>query len=224
MGLCNCSRPGRHAVSICARVAHRGDGYKQTAGLFEEPGRWEFVLADSLEAFFQSDVPESAFDRGQCFIVVVLEGASHKRWIEVTDVLHAERNRRVVKPPLPVAAAVLSCGHRDDILFLAVLHLHVLAAILGKARYLGWSRRREVKRIVQDQVERSPTRHFAREGRLLTSNRISSRRVGTAADQVDIVIFILGGPMDHRTDIKSTHPCISRAIVEDTKVSPISWQ
>jgi hypothetical protein len=32
------------------RVAQKGDGYKQTAGLFEEPGRWEFVLVDFLEA------------------------------------------------------------------------------------------------------------------------------------------------------------------------------
>jgi hypothetical protein len=29
-----------------ARDAHDGNRYKQTAGLFEEPGRCEFVLAD----------------------------------------------------------------------------------------------------------------------------------------------------------------------------------
>jgi len=135
-------------VSVYARVAHRGDCYKQTAGLFEEPGRWEFVLVDFLEALFQADVPEPAFDRGQRFVVVVLEGASDKRWILVEHVLHTERNGSVIKPPLPVAAAVLGSGHGDDILLLAVLHLHVFAAVFGKARYLGWSRRWEVEGVV----------------------------------------------------------------------------
>ena len=66
----------------------------------------------------------------------------------VEHVLHAERNSGVVQPPFPIAAAVFGRGHRDDILFLAILHLHVFTAILGKARDLGWRGRRVVKRIV----------------------------------------------------------------------------
>src|SRR5215510_9623030 len=143
---------------------------KQTAGLCEEPGRCEFVLA-ALEALLQPDVPEPAFDRGQRLIIAVLEVASHERWIEVAYVLQTKRNRGVIKPPLPVAAAILSRGHWNNILFLPILHLHVLATILGIARNLGWSRRCEVKRIVQDQVERDPSLHFSSKGTLVATHK-----------------------------------------------------
>ena len=91
----------------------------------------------------------------------------------VGHVLHTERDCGVVKPPFPVAAAILSRGDWDDILFLAILHLHVFAAILGKARNLRWRGRRVVKRVVQDQVERQPAVHFARK------RAPGSRRVAT---------------------------------------------
>ena len=74
-----------------------------------------------------------------------------------------KRDRGVVKPPLPVAAAVLSRGYRDDVLLLAVLAApHVFAAVLGKTRHFGGRRRWQVKRVVEDQVERGPRGHFPR--------------------------------------------------------------
>ena len=124
----------------------------------------------------QTDIPEPSFDRGQCLIVAVLKVAGHGRWICVEHVLHTERNSSIVKPPLPVVAAVLSRGHRDDILFLAILHLHVFAAILGIARHLRRGRR-VIKRIIQDQVERRPIRDFPRMRTVLASSPAGSVRI-----------------------------------------------
>ena len=105
------------------------------------------LLGDCLEALLQPDLPEPAFDRSNRFVIAALEIAGYKRWILVQHVLHAERDRGVIKPPLPVVAAILSRGDWDDILFLAILHRHVFAAILGIARHRG-NGRRVVKRIV----------------------------------------------------------------------------
>src|SRR6478736_4246745 len=119
----------------------------KTAGLLSEPGRCE--LFQWLEALLQADVPEPALNCGKRFIIAVLEAASHEWWIFIQHVLHAQRNRGVVKPPLPIAAAVFSRGNRDDVLLLAVLAApYIFAAVLGKARYFGGRRRWQVKRVV----------------------------------------------------------------------------
>src|ERR1043165_5296335 len=121
---------------------------KQTAGLVKSPAAVNCFRFETLESLLKPNVPEPTLDRGQRFVVAVLEVAGHKRWVFVGHVLHTESNCGVIKPPFPVAAAVLSRGNRDDILLLAVLHFHVLAAILGIPRDLCWCRRREVERIV----------------------------------------------------------------------------
>src|SRR5262249_28094047 len=41
------------------------------------------------------------------------------------------------QPDAPATRIVLSRGNRHDIFLLAILHLHVLTAILGKARHFG---------------------------------------------------------------------------------------
>ena len=115
------------------------------------------MLLCALESLLQPDVPKPALDRGDRLVVAVLERAGHKRWICVEHVLHPKRDRGVIEPPLPVAAAVLSRGYWDDILLLAILAaLHVFAAVLGKARHLCWSGWRQVERVIQDQIERNP--------------------------------------------------------------------
>src|SRR4029453_14629728 len=134
-------------------------------------GGWEFdVKLDRgeiwsnrfLESFLELHVPEAAFDRGKRFVVAVLIGGRHKRRVFVEPVLHTKRNGHVIKPPLPVAAAILSRGYWHDVFLLAVVHLHVLTTILGKAGHFCLCRRCQVKRVVQDQIKRSPRRHFAR--------------------------------------------------------------
>jgi hypothetical protein len=66
---------------------------------------------DGLESFLELDVPEAAFDGGNRFVVAVLESAGHKRRVFVEHILHPECDRRVVKPPSPVSAAVFRCGN-----------------------------------------------------------------------------------------------------------------
>src|SRR5436853_2237734 len=127
---------------------------KQNGRAREEPGRCKLCQWLLLEALLQADVPEPAFDVSNRLVVTVLKAASHKRWIFIQHVLHAQRDGRVIKPPLPVAAAILGCGDGYHILLLAVFHLHILPTILGKARYLGRRRRRQVKCVVQDQIQR----------------------------------------------------------------------
>src|SRR5262249_45064920 len=95
-------------------------------------------------------------------VVAVLEVAGHKRWVFIRHVLHSERERGVVKPPFPVAAAVLGRRYWDNILLFAVVRLHVLAPVLGKARHFSCSGRWKVKRVVQDQVQRGTCGHLAR--------------------------------------------------------------
>src|SRR5438094_648795 len=121
---------------------------KQNGRALEEPGRCELLRSSVLEALLQADVPEPAFDVSNRLVVTILERACHKRGILVEHVLHAERDGCVVKPPLPVAAAILRRGDWNDVFLLAVFHLHVLPTILGKARHFGRRRRRQVKRVV----------------------------------------------------------------------------
>ena len=66
-----------------------------------------------LESLLQLDVPEPAFDRGKRGVVVVLEGSSHKRRIEIEHVLQPKGNRGVIQPSAPSTGIVLSSGDRD---------------------------------------------------------------------------------------------------------------
>ena len=160
----------------------------------------------ALESLLQSDVPEPAFDGGKRFVVAILEAASHERRIFIQHVLHTQRDRGVVKPPLPVAAAIFSRGYRDDILLLAVFHRHVFAAVLGKARHFCRRRRWQVKRVVEDQIERRPRGHFPR----ATSPKHDP--VGATPGLIElrgscktgVVILILTSPVNDRTDIQAT--------------------
>src|SRR4029078_12237441 len=100
-----------------------------------------------------------------CFkslLLAVLEIASPKRWVFIRDVLHTKRERGVVKPPFPVAAAVLGRRYWDNFLLLAVVRFYVFGPVLGKARHFSRCRRRQVKRVVPDQVQRGQCGHLAR--------------------------------------------------------------
>src|SRR5438046_10673637 len=117
-----------------------------------------------LESLPYSDVPEPAFDCGYRFVVAVLEAASNERWVFIRYVLHAKGDRGVIEPPLPVAAAILGCRDRHYVFLFAVLpRPHVLPTVLGKTRHFGRRRRRQVKRVVQDQVQRGQRSDFASE-------------------------------------------------------------
>src|SRR5207302_9473340 len=109
---------------------------KQNGRAREEPGRCKLCQWLLLVALLQADVPEPAFAVSNRLVVTVLKAASHKRWIFIQHILHAQRDGRVIKPPFPVAAAILGCGDWTDVFLLAVLHLHVLPAILCVARHL----------------------------------------------------------------------------------------
>src|SRR5437899_4555390 len=112
------------------------------------------MLFCALESLLQPDVPEPAFDGGDRLVVAVLEGTSYERRIFVEDVLHTKRDRGVVNPPSPVVAAVFSRGDWDDVFLLAILHLHVFPAVLGKARDLCCRGRGQVERVVYDEIKR----------------------------------------------------------------------
>ena len=115
---------------LCARLREarthgpHGRGYKNRD------------TAAGLESLSQSDVPEPALNGRNGLVVGVLKRASHKRRILVKHVLHPECDGSVIKPPLPGAAAIFSLGYRDDVFLVAVLYLHVLTTILGKAGHL----------------------------------------------------------------------------------------
>ena len=42
--------------------------------------------------------------------------------------------------------------------------------------------------------------------------------------ETDIVIFVLAGVVNYCANIQTLHPRISRAVVEQTEISPIPWQ
>src|SRR6059058_4591047 len=65
---------------------------------------------------------------------------------------------------------------------------------------------------------------------IFAGGRVSSRRLRLgrstviSSDQILIVIFILTDPVNNCSNIQATQPRVSRAIVEDTEVGPISRQ
>src|SRR6476659_573646 len=112
-----------------------------------------------LESLLYTDVPESAFDCGQRFVVAVLEAASNERWVFIRYVLHTKGDRSVIEPPLPVAAAILGCRDRHYVFLLAVLPgPHTRPTVRGEARHFCRRRWRQVKRVVQDQGQRGQRR------------------------------------------------------------------
>ena len=80
----------------------------------------------------------------------------------------------------------------------------------------GW----QVERVGCYQIERSPLPHFPRApGTKATSRRLwlgefLSERI---LCQTPIVIFILAGVVDHRTNIQTLHPRVGWTIVEKTE-------
>src|SRR5207244_4844118 len=79
-----------------------------------------------------------------------------------------------------------------------------------------------------DEIERRPRGHFPcterkRSGvspRTASSRHIYFRR----SCETDIVIFVLAGVVDYRANIKTSQPCVDRAVVEQTEIGPIPWQ
>ena len=86
---------------------HRRSGKIQTTdiGLLSPGGfmlivvcllKWFRSSDSNLKSLLQLDVPEPAFDRGQRFVVAVLEGCRSEGWIYVEHILHPECNRHVI--------------------------------------------------------------------------------------------------------------------------------
>ena len=42
--------------------------------------------------------------------------------------------------------------------------------------------------------------------------------------QTNIIVIVLANPVDHGASIKTLHPCVIWAIVEQTEISSIPWQ
>src|SRR4030095_12639082 len=187
------------------------------------------------ESLLELNIPKPTFDIGKRFVEVVFERASHKWRIFIEHVLHSKGKRRAVEPGAPSTGIVLGSRNGQDVLLLAIRRLHVFTAILGEARHLRSVRRRQIKRVRRDQVERNPRRDFARKRRLQASvgiwDRIAvlvrykfalrSRRLpldGKAfclrSRQKDIVIFVLAGYVNRGTNIETSEPGISRAVIE----------
>ena len=57
-----------------------------------------------------------------------------ERRVFVEDVLHSKGNRRVIQPGAPSTGTVLGGGDGHNVFLLAVGHIQILTAILGKAR------------------------------------------------------------------------------------------
>ena len=85
--------------------------------------------------------------RGKRLVIAVLDGAVHKWRVFIEHVLHPKRDRRVIQPGAPSAGIVLSRGNGHEVFLLAVLHLHILTAILGETRHLRRSGRWQVERV-----------------------------------------------------------------------------
>src|SRR6478609_7051888 len=151
----------------------------------------------ALEAFLQSDIPEPASDISQRFVVIVLERSGDKRRIFIEHVLHSERDGCAIQPRAPSALVIGSSANRHHVLFLSVLHLHVLTAVLGVTRHLRNDWCRHVKRVGSDQIKSGPLPHLA-------------------VKALEDVVIILASPVDRGTDIQAIHPTVMWAMPEQT--------
>src|SRR4029077_8890001 len=155
--------------------------------------------------FLQSDVPEPASDISQRFVIVVLERSGDKRRIFIEHVLHAERDGGAIQPGAPSALAICSRANRHHVLFFSVLHLHVLAPVLGVTRHFLNDRCRHIKRVGGEQIKSGPLPHFT-------------------IKALDDVVIILASPVDRGTDIQAIHPTIMWAMPEQTAKGSVTRQ
>src|SRR5262245_46640809 len=115
----------------------------------------------------------------------------------------------------------------NDLFLFAVLGLHSLPSVLCKAWHFCWCWRWKVERVIEDQVERSPCGYFPRTERpsrgRIRSTRYRHIELGRLC-QSDIIVIVLANPVDHRTNIKTLHPRVSCAVIEQPKIGSMPWQ
>src|SRR5213080_4316331 len=100
---------------------------------------------------------------GRPLVVAVFECARNEGRCEVEDVVYAESNCGVIQPRAPPTWIVLRCRDRHDVLSLAVFQLRVLAAVPGiSGDFVLRRRSRQIKRVVDDQIQCRPFSDFAR--------------------------------------------------------------
>src|SRR6202011_5339726 len=105
----------------------------------------------------QLEVPEATSDGRSRLIVAIFECVDCERRRRVEDVVHPERNLRVIQPGSPATRIVLGSADRQDIFVFAVLSFHVLAAVLRVSGYGSlWRRGSQIKRVGTQPVERNP--------------------------------------------------------------------
>src|SRR5438477_3807324 len=115
-----------------------------------------------LETVFQCHIPGSPPDVGRPLVVAVFEIASNEGRCEVEDVVYAKGTCRVIKPCVPPTWIVLRGRDRHDVLSLAVFQLRVLAAVPGiSGDFVLRRRSRQIKRVVDDQIQCRPFTDFA---------------------------------------------------------------
>src|SRR5207244_9476427 len=86
-------------------------------------------------------------------------------------VVYAESNCRVIEPCTPPTWIVLRGRDRPNVLVLTIRYFHVRAAIFGiSGNFVLRRRSRQVKRVVQNKIQRRPftnlARHLREEARL----------------------------------------------------------
>src|SRR5438309_2362321 len=116
-----------------------------------------------LETLRQCHIPGSPPDIGCELVVAVFVVASDKGRILVEHVVHAKRDGGLIEPCAPATWIILRCRDRHDVLSLAVFRLGVLAAGPGiSGDFVLRRRSRQVKRVVDDQIQCRPFTDFAR--------------------------------------------------------------
>src|SRR5205085_3144684 len=116
-----------------------------------------------LETLRQCHIPGSPPDIGCELVVAVFDVASDKGRILVEHVVHAKRGGGVIEPCAPATWIILCGRDRHDVLSLAVFQLRVLAAVPGiSGDFVLRRRSRQIKRVVDDQIQCRPFTDFAR--------------------------------------------------------------
>src|SRR5438128_11798263 len=120
------------------------------------------VVGWLLETLFQRHIPDSPPDIGHPLVVAGFEPTSDKRRILVEHVVHPKRDRDVIQPCPPPTWIVLRRRNRRDVLIFAIPCPRVLAAVPGISGDLVLrGRRRQVKRVVQNEIQCCPFTNFA---------------------------------------------------------------